>query len=1306
LPGRGRFYFALTTIPDRLDKGFGALYDDQPHFAGVSQEKTMKSTMVALALCVGIASLVFGQGGNGTITGTITDPTGAVVGAASVQARNTETGGVFTAASTTAGVYTISNLPVGTYTLTATVAGFKTYTHPNLAITATAVLKEDIALEVGAATETVTVQAEASLLKTETGELTHNITVEQMDELPLLGIGTTNAGTTAIRNPFNVLQALPGLSSYSAGFGTMNFNGQTMQASIRVEGQDATPHAISYQVIAQPGVDAVQEVAVQTSNYAPEFGTTSGALINFTMKSGTNQFHGSLFEYFVNEDLDSGNPYSVNTSGEGKVRPRNRRNDFGGTLGGPVIIPKIYNGHDKTFFFFNYEQYLEHTQIVNTDTVPAPAYLQGNFGAISANGTCSLCASLGIPATALGNPTILDPNGQKIYANEIFDPASRAVATSGPLAGQGYALPFPNNMIPQSRFSPVAVNFLNLFQTLGVVAQNNNLIGNYLGSVPSNRYSVVPAFKIDQYLSSKDKLSFTLQETNLENQVSVGAPFGADGLPFEIGQYRGSFITGWVERLNYDRTLTPTLLLHVGVGYYYTDFTDRAAFLNFNPAQFGLSGFVQDRQFPSITGMCTGNYPCTGAGGMENIGTSGQIQSIYHDNKPSYNANATWVHGKHTYKAGAEVYFQGSPIRYYSGVTLATGTNATSDPFTPTVSTNGFSTGFGFASFLLGDFNSTTQTAPYDYRMGYQQWGIFIQDSWKVTRKLTIDYGLRYDLTTQPHEQYGRLGKFDPALPNASAGGRLGATEYASACGCSYYEPVYPYALGPRLGIAYQVAPKTVLRGGWGVVYTPVIAGGVSTGYGIAGGIVSTNGVYPVAANSPTYVPAASQFVNIETPGAIVAPTWPVTNPNVYPNPGTTSPAPVMADVNQNRLPRQNQFSFGIQREITGNFTLEAAYVANRVVWLSGPLGYLSQISPQQYAAYGLFPYPGTGPCSSGGGVCPSTTYNNYTDYTLLSQSLSSAAVQNALAARGFTNFLPYAGFPKSNSLLSSLYPYPQFGALEPTGSATGNSKYDSLQTKATKRLSRGLQVNGAFTWAQGFLRPTRQDFFNPATAVWELQNIPPRALTFNAVYTVQRASYLPRYLNLLTKDWQIGWFATYQSGAFLAPPTSPTLNFLASEDIRVPGQPLYLVNINNIHSYNPGSQQVLNPAAWQPCPVNAVCGAAYPGTTGLLTATVYYKDFRAPRIPVENANFGRNFRIKERINLYIRAEFDNIFNRTIMPAPTTTNPQNPVTRTDGILSSGFGVINTFATPGSQPATATPPYLTGRTGTLIARFSF
>jgi len=1257
------------------------------------------------ALFVLLAAVAFGQVGNGTITGTVLDSGGAVVPNARVEATNSSTGVVFAAVSTNTGNYTIPDLPVGSYTVGAKVTGFKAYTHPGLSVGAAQVIREDITLQVGnATTETVTVTAEASLLKTESGDVSHNVSIDQLDDLPLLGIGTANSGTTGVRNPYNTLQTLPGVSSYaSSGQFTLNGLGGSMTETMRVEGQDATSRLFGtydYTQMSQPSADSIQEISYQTSNYAAEFGQAGSAVINMTMKSGTNAFHGTGYDYFVNEDLNAGDPFTISggpgsTAGGngGKMRPRNRRNDFGGTLGGPVWIPKIYNGKNKTFFFWNYEEFLESSFYSFTDTVPTAAYLKGDFSAISANGTCSLCASLGIPRT----PITTDPGGNPVYANEIFDPATRQP--------NGAASPFANNIIPLNRFDPVSLKVLALLPT----AQNNNTTGNYTASITGSRYSAIPSFKIDHNLSDKDKLSFYWSRINTESQIS--SPLGnADGLPQNIGAYRGTFIPNWTARINYDRTLTPTLLLHLGAGYYHTRFDDHAPVLNFDPASLGLSNFLIHRQFPSITGLCSTPpffAPCAGntLGGMQNIGTSGQIQTLNYEEKPSFIANATWIHGAHTFKIGAEVYLEAALNGSFAGVTLATGTGPTSAPFNPTNSLNGQSMGFGFASFLLGDYSSTTQTPQLNYKQGNQEWGLYLQDTWKVNRKLTVNYGLRWDYATPYKEQYDRLGQFSPSTPNANAGGRPGATVYASNCNCKFYQNTYPYAIGPRLGVAYQLDSKTVIRGGWGVNYQFAAAS--------AGGVIASNGVYPLAGINP--------FVNIETPGAIIPTQWPVTDPNRYPvvtnangtivNTVGGTPTNFAPDPNQLRPPRVNQWSIGIQRQLTNSFLVDASYVANRGVWEpGGPLGYLSQISPATFASFGLYPYPGSGP--AGYNYAPAginCQAGNDCDRALLTQPLTNPAVQAKLAASGHPGFTPYPGFA-GTSLLSALYPYPQFGALAPTGSATGNSRYDSLQIKVTKRLSHGLQANAAYTWAKGFNRPAPEDFFNAAGSQWVLQNIPPQSLTFNITYTVPRFNFLPKYANVATKDWQFGFFAQYQSGTFLLPPVSNVnAEFLGSEDVRT-GQPLYLKDINDIHSYNPYTDIVLNPAAWAPCPTNTVCGGASTSATGTAASTRLYSDFRGPRQPRENANIGRHFRFgKEgKYDLYIRGEFVNIFNRTIMPNPIVTNPQTaPSKNSVGVYTGGFGVINAYNSPNAYPApTAGATALLGRTGTIIARFQF
>jgi hypothetical protein len=1230
--------------------------------------------------------------------------------------KNAETGVVYSGASSTAGNYTISDLPVGRYAITVTVKGFKTYTHTNLDLAAAQTLREDVPLQVGQATESVTVTAESTLLKTESAELAHNVTLTQIDELPLMGIGATNSGTSGYRNPYNVVEMIPGVVNYNAANDIgLNVNGLTTQTML-VDGQESTTRVLGiggtgqYYQIGQMGVDSIQEVSYQTSNYAPEYGTASSVVINQTMKSGTNIYHGSGYDYFVNEDLNAGEPFSISGcetgvngtqscsalgGGGGKYQPRQRRNDFGGTLGGPVVIPKIYNGHNKTFWYFSYEQYAETDFYTFADTVAVPAFIGGNFSAISPNGNCSLCSTYGIQQTALGTPAVQkDPLGNLMYANEIYDPLTRGVTASG----QGYAMPFAGNIIPPTRFSPLTVQLQTLISSLGVSAQDPSLTGNYSAHIPGVRYSAIPSIKIDHNLGAKDKLSFFYSENNTVGQIS--SPLGnADGLPIEIGAYRGTFIPTWTYRLNYDRTLAPTLLLHVGAGYIRTTFSDHAPFLNFNPSQFGLVGFLQHRQFPTFTGMDSLSSAGTPLyGGMQPIGTAGQGQSYDVEGKPTYTANLTWIKGKHTFKFGGNLIEEGITSGPISGVTFTTGTGPTSEPFTPTQSFNGFSSGFGYASWLLGDYSSVVQTPTVDPRLEAADWSVFAQDSWKLTRKLTLDYGLRWDLYGVEHEEYGRWGQFSETVPNANAGGHPGSTIFASNCGCSFYQPAYPYALAPRLGVAYQLDSKTVFRAGWGFTYSLV--------ENAAGGNVSTNGAYNVTANSPSYVPAAYQFVNDQTPGWILQPTWPVST-NIYPTVGTTTPTPVMPDANQNRPPRVNQWSAGFQREITRSFVMEASYVANRAAWLAGFLGggTLNHVSPAEYAQYGLYPYPGTGP--AGYNFAPagvSCVPGNDCARAILSQPISSTAVIQTLAAAGYSSILPYAGYPTS-SLLSAViaHPFPQFGTLAPAGSPTGDSKYDSLQIKATKRYSHGLQAGGYFTWAQGFTRAIRQDYFNPASNQNTLMGIPPRTLTLNFIYTTPKASFFPKWANQIVKDWQIGGFADYQSGAFLAIPATATTEFLPTQDVYVKGQPLYMpgINVNNLGSYNPYTTQVLNPAAWAQCPVNSNCGDS---------GNDFLKGFRGPRQPRENANIGRNFRIKEKMNFQIRGEFTNIFNRTLMPNPSTANPQNPVTKNSlGILTSGFGVINAYQAPNTAnifDGTTAASTLAARQGTVIARFSF
>src|SRR5580658_2806775 len=418
---------------------------------------------VSLLLCL-LSVAAFAQSDRGTITGTVSDPTGAIIAGAAVEARNVATDALYPVASSNTGNYTIAQLPAGAYDVTVTVMGFKKFIRTGLTVEVAGTIRVDAALEVGAATESVTITEAAPLLKTEGGEVSHNVSTETLDELPILtltgaaaSIGTANS-LGNIRNPLSAVELLPGARISTDAI--LRVNGMPSNSqSINIEGQDATNGFFKQQnQVNQAGMEAIQEVAIQTSNFAAEYGQAGGGYFNYTMKSGSNQLHGSGYDYFVNEALNAGTPFTdagtINPSKEGQhIRNPLRQNDYGFTLGGPVRIPKIYNGHDKTFFFFNFEQFRQSSFTSNSQSiVPTAAQRAGNFGA-ALSATCNQ-----------------DANGVNICLNEIFNPASQFTEN-----GIQERTPFPNNTVPTSMMDPVALAIQNM-----IPAANQAGLTNYL----------------------------------------------------------------------------------------------------------------------------------------------------------------------------------------------------------------------------------------------------------------------------------------------------------------------------------------------------------------------------------------------------------------------------------------------------------------------------------------------------------------------------------------------------------------------------------------------------------------------------------------------------------------------------------------------------------------------------------------------------------------------------------------------------------------------------------------------------------
>jgi hypothetical protein len=1252
----------------------------------------------AQLILVGGAAL-WAQTGLATLTGVVTDPTGAVVAGVTVRANHTETGTVLTAVSSATGNYNISQMPIGRYTVTAELAGFKTYQREGLNLSAAQVLGLDIVLEVGAATESVTVTADASLLKTETGAVAHNVTVSQMQNLPLLPVNGATGSVAAFgfRDPYGIAQMIPGVQ-YSVNI-QMVINGMgTNTAQYRIEGQNSglTGNLSVFTQFTQPSVDAVQEVAVQTSNFAAEFGTVGGGIFNVTMKSGTNSLHGSVYDYVVNEALNAHHPFT-------HLRDRERRNDWGFTTGGPLSVPWLYDARNKTFFFFSFEQFRTRPLVSTVSaTVPTQAYRDGDFSAvIPASGVNGAARPL-LVGTGQAQRNYVDPLGSTVLAGTIFDPYSTrqvacdtAVSPDCPAGSTvSYRTPFPGNQIPQTAryLDPVMQAVQKLVPLpVGPNADRGSLGNNFQKPFHANRTSTLPSLKLDHNLTQSARVSFyyAYDETNAQRTPGNGA---YEGFPDTITAARGTFHNSTQTRLNYDHNLTPTRLLHVGVGFVRFDFKDFSPTLNFNAEQsLGLKGARLNRLFPNFNPGAS-----AAVGGMSTTGPAVQ-STAGSERRPSATLNVTEVHGNHAVKYGAEWRQDRYPVSVYTntagnylfsgGAAQPTGSGVTAQSALQVVTLSQGNTGFGYANFMLGGVQGVTLAVPAVYRTNKHHWALFVQDSWKVNRKLTLDYGLRWDLGTYNKEDHGRLGDLSLAAPNSSAGGHPGGLIFEANCNCRFARN-YKLGFGPRLGFAYSVNSKTVVRGGVGIVYngTQWFGAGISN---------DANG------GAPGF---GQQIFQLKDGiPASINPQWPVYDPAVgHPN-GAVVAAPALIDPNAGRPPRVYQWSVSLQREITPNFVVEASYVANRGNWWpAAALASFNDLSESLLAQYGF-------------------QVGNTADRALLIAQLGnlSAAQRSTLAVRGVT--IPYANYAPGQTVRQSIRPFPQYNtSINPTVAPLGKTWYDSLQLTLTKRYSYGLTFNVNYTFSKTLDLMSSPDVFNRSLGKNLSGSDLPHQLRFTAEY---QTPFAPegtplignRIVSYLLGGWGIGIYAQYQSPPVLGRPAAGAAQPISDWLGRGPGgaqlkkdangKPMSPYAVNwvdydgkvhpepldiNCHCYDPTRTVVLNPQAWESVP-NGQWAADF--------STIRY--YRGIRRPQESANLSRNFRFKERYTLQIRIEMNNIFNRTLLPQPTSGGANfaaNP-TAVGGQYTGGFGTFGNLPTGAAAPGPA-------RSGLLIGRFQF
>jgi TonB dependent receptor len=730
-------------------------------------------------------------------------------------------------------------------------------------------------------------------------------------------------------------------------------------------------------------------------------------------------------------------------------------------------------------------------------------------------------------------------------------------------------------------------------------------------------------------------------------------------------------------------------VLHAGFDFTRHNALQDSAVQNFKVSSLGLNTAANmpggaAGTFPIITGLTVNR---------QNVPNMGVNNAPFYDDNWYPTASATWIRGNHTFKFGGDFRHQvfGSHNDLTQG-TYSFSTTETSLPSAQGQNLYGASIGDAFASFALGQLSSASigvDNISWFHRI---EGGIYAQDVWRLTKKITLNYGLRWDWEQMQHEQKNRTTEFSPTVANPTAGGLLGGIAYEGygpgRCNCSF-ERFYPWMIQPRLGVLYQLDPKTVLH---------VASGFFSGQFPFMNEINYNNqgfGFNTTTLNSPSYGIAAGLFSNgiPYTAAALTATNF---DPGAYPNVGQLNNPPALTPTNTGHPPRFVQSTIGFEREVMKDLSVKASFIDNRGVWLEsdGLRGY-NQLPASALAKYGL-------------------DVTNPSDFNLLTQPISSASV----AARGFVK--PYSTFPSGATLAQALRPFPQFTSVNDQYERDGNTWYDALQIQVTKRLSNGLSGGLGYVWSKdlgtigpgnGGLTtaiPIQDPTLPPKSQKSYLYIDLPQMLNFYFNYELPRFGFAQSgWKRALFTGWTTDGIFHYQSGFVMQIPNSTgtldsvtfgnsTVNNNTVWANRVKGQPLFLHSLNN-HNVNPRTTFFLNPAAW-----------ANPALGTYATSKPYYSDFRGPRYPSEQLGFGKNFTVKEGLRLSLRADFFNVFNRWAYPGQTpgngsglnTTNPfATPQHGADGSIVNGFGFFG-------DGISAAGGNFAPRSGEFVARIQF
>lgn len=934
--------------------------------------------------------LLWSQGERGSLSGTVTDPTGAVVPGAKVTARNVATGVEVSTETTEAGVYRLLYLSPGTYRISVSAPGFRTAVRENVALRVAQSLTVDFVLEVGELTEEVTVTGAPPLLETGTAEIGRYVTRDELDTWPI-AVGDGRRQMLQF-----VFTALPGTAG-GVWEGTIS-GGQLFSHEILIDGISVGRFDIQGGSTSEfsPSVEAVNEFKLQTGVIGAQYSGGQTAVANFATRSGTNELHGSAY-YYVQNDALRANSWSNNAAGI--RRTPYKQHNLGVAAGGPVWLGRLYDGRNKTFFFANFE----YTRVRNFtslgfSTLPTKDMKQGNFARLlDPNFTGNANSGKVIGTDALGRPVVF---------GAIYDPL-----TSRQVGGKWVRDPFPGNVIPKDRWSPVSQKILELAPI------DDPLFDTMLNNIP-NLAGCCPVFgekhitlRGDHYLSSSHRLAVTFYRNFRARNNSPSGRWGKPpGTPTSVWQWQET--PGTMGRVAYDWTISPTVLTHFAAGYNRFGNLNQSVYVDQDwPQKIGLKN-VPGTHFPKLWFSSGATYQGRGIGASNGLGSN--LAGGSYNGSTIITNDTTVIRGAHSIKLGFE------HRRYYYNV-RPRGSESGNFYFSPAqTALPGFTTqtGHAFASFLLGAVSSASRSVVTSY-FGHR-WrtvGFYVMDDWKVTRKLTLNLGLRWDIVGGLFEVGNRMANFDPKRPNPKAGNRPGALVWVDELGRRSFQNIYPWMLAPKFGFAYAVTDKLVVRGGYGINNTTPVSNdwGFAGGYGFNSSINLSSATVPLRfAEEPVYW-LHDRFPDFQ--GVL-----PNKDPSIQNGAGVNYYAP-----DSNRLGYVQAWSFGFQYALPQRFVLDVNYIGNKG----------TRLEAEGFDAMNNLPYT----------------------FLQLGQLLTDPWSP----ATGIPE--PFPGF--SGTVLQALRPYPQYTGISQQFANCGTSLYNSLQVQVTRHFSEGLGILAAYTWSK-----------------------------------------------------------------------------------------------------------------------------------------------------------------------------------------------------------------------------------------------